>query len=170
MITFATAELFVNRIGSASSQTGAPGEYFPDMAPPASLARRNRFRSGWSAVIAAPSFVIRLAARLAARLVPAPIKAELTAHAEARALATNIRRLGNLSPHLLADIGIEQVAADVYEMMATDEALADARSPEPAVTALQPEPAAPAARPAPQRVRQPSAKRAPAAPAGGVLA
>ena len=166
MITFATAELFVNRIGSAPSQTGAPGEYFPDMVPPAPLARRNRFRSGWSAVIAAPSFVIRLAARL----VPAPIKAELTARAEARALATNIRRLADISPHLLADIGIKQVAADVYEMMATDEALADARSPEPAVTALQPEPAAPAARAAPQRVRQPSAKRAPVAPAGGVLA
>ena len=164
MITFATAELFVNRIGSAPSQTGAPGEYFPDMAPP--LARRNRFRSGWSAVIAAASFVIRLAARL----VPAPIKAELTARAEARALATNIRRLGNLSPHLLADIGIKQVAADVYEMMATDEAWADARSPEPAVTALQPESAAPAVWPVPQPVRQPPAKRAPVAPAGGVLA
>ena len=79
MITFATAELFVNRIGSAPSQTGAPGEYFPDMAPPAPLARRNRFRSGWSAVIAAASFVISQAARL----VPAPIKAELIARAGA---------------------------------------------------------------------------------------
>jgi hypothetical protein len=63
------------------------------------------------------------------------------------------RRLEELAPHLLADIGIEHLARGVYAMKATDETLAEVPTPEPAVTAFQPVPAAPAAKPA----RPPSA-------------
>ena len=69
----------------------------------------------------------------------------LSARAKAKVLAINIRRLEELSPHLLADIGIEHLARGVYAMIATDETLAEVPTSEPALATFQPEPAAPAA-------------------------
>lgn len=171
MITYSAAGFWIDEMSGSTPQNRARGEYFPAMEEARfakqkarSAARRNRLRSGWKAIAGAPHFVISQVARL----VPASIKAALNARAEAKVLAINIRRLEELSPHLLADIGIEHVARGVYAMMETDETLAQVLTPEPAVAAFQPEPAAPAAKPAPHRVRRPSAGRAPAAPAGAV--
>lgn len=164
MITYSAAGFWIDTISGSTPQTRAPGEYFPDLTPPAPPSLRNRFRSGWKAVTAAPHFVMSQAARL----VPASMNAALKARAEARDLARNIKRLEDLGSHLLDDIGIEQVAAGVYVMMETDETLAEAQTPEPAVAAFQPERAAPAAKPARRPVRWTFARRAPVALAGAV--
>lgn len=166
MITYLAARFWIYELSGSTPQNRAPGEYFPAMEE-ARLAkqkarsadRRKHLRSGWKAIAGAPHFVISQATRL----VPASIKAALNARAEAKVLAINIRRLEDVSPHLLADIGIEHVARGVYAMMETEETLAEVPSPEPVVTAFQPAPAAPVAKPAPHRVLRPSAGRAPAA-------
>lgn len=59
----------------------------------------------------------------AARLVPASIIAAWSARAEARAFARDIKRLEELGPHLLDDIGLGQVAAGVYAIIETGEPL-----------------------------------------------
>ncbi len=170
MITSSVADYLVDEVSGSTHQNRATGEYFPAMEEAGSAkqqarstARRNRFRSGWKAILGVPNFVVSQAARL----VPASVKAALSGRAEADVLAINIRRLEGISPHLLDDIGIEQVARDVY-VMKTDETVAEAATPEPAVTAFQPEPAAPTANPAPQRVRRPSVRQGPTALAGAV--
>lgn len=169
MITYLAARFWIYEMSGSTPQNRAPGEYFSAMEEARfakqkarSADRRNRLRSGWKAIAGAPHFVISQATRL----VPASIKAALNARAEAKVLAINIRRLEELSPHLLADIGIEHVAPGVYALMETEETLAEVPTPEPAVTAFQPEPTAPVAKSAPHRVRRPSAGRAPAALAG----
>lgn len=169
MISYLATRFWIYEMSGSTPQNRAPGEYFPAMEEARFAAQkaksadhRNRLRSGWKAIAGAPHFVISQATRL----VPASIKAALNARAEAKVLAINIRRLEELSPHLLADIGIEHVARGVYAMMETEETLAEVPTSEPAVTAFPPEPAAPVAKPAPHHVRRPSAGWAPAVLAG----
>lgn len=171
MISSSAASFLIDLITASKPQNRALGEEFPAMEEARlakqearSAARRNRFRTGWKAIAGAPHSV----RNQAARLVPASIKAALNARAEARILAISISRLEELSPHLLADVGIEQMARGVYTFLETDENLAKVSTPEPAVASFQPEPAAPTINPPPHRVRRPSASRAPAALAGAV--
>lgn len=164
MITLETAGYLIDQASGTRLRAAVPGEVFPDRAPPAPPAGPSRLRRGLRAVLATPSLV----AGQAARLVPAPVKARLAARAEARALALGIRRLEALSPHLLADIGIWQVAAGTYEAMPAAQVPASDKAAEPAPAPSRPEPAAPTVRPAPQLWRLPPARRPPAAIAGTV--
>ena len=185
MISYSAAGYWIDTISGSTPQTTAPGEVFPDMqvarpagpdmqvARPAgpdmqvarSAGRRNRLQSAWTAIVGAPHFVTRQAARL----VPASLSAALTARAEARLLARDIKRLQDLAPHLLWDIGIEQVVAGHYMMIETGEPVAEARPVEPAVIRIAAVAAARPVKAAPQRTR-PTSTRWPAAElAGGVM-
>ena len=159
MITYSAAGYWIDAVSGPTPKTTGRGEYFPDMEEARSAAMRNHLQSFWSAIVCAPLD----AARLAARIMPTSMNTALTARTEARALARNIKRLEELAPHLLNDIGIEQVSAGVYAVIDAVKPTVEAQSPELTV-------AAPVARPvkaAPQRAWGASA-RWPAAEFAGV--
>ena len=162
MITSSAATICVEAMSRFTTENKTCGEYFPAMEEAAlaaqlakSEARHNRFRASWKAVAGAPHRVIGLFARV----VPASARAAWNARAEAKALEIEYRRLEELSPHLLADIGIAQMARGVYGALETDEPPAETLISEPTLAAVRP---MPAAKPAPQPVRQPWAGHAPA--------
>ena len=152
MISYSAAGYWIDAISGITSQTDEPGECFPAVDEGRSAARRNHLRSAWTAIVCAPQSVTRQAARI----MPASLKAALAARADTRVLARNFKRLEGLGPHLLKDIGIEHVAAGVYEVIETGKPVAQAQPAEPAVIPTE---AALAARPvnaAPQRARRAS--------------
>ena len=165
MISYSAAGYWIDTISGSTPQTRAPGEVFPAMQVARSAGRRNRLRSAWTAIVCAPLFVTRQAARL----VPASLSAALTARAEARILARDIKRLQDLAPHLLRDIGIEQLVAGQYVMIETGEPVAEAQPVEAAVIRIAAEPAARPVKAAPQRTRPVSTRWPPAELAGGVM-
>ena len=165
MISYSAAGYWIDTISGSTPQTTAPGEYFPDMQVADSAPRHNHWRSAWTAIVCAPLFVTRQAARL----VPASLSAALTARTEARLLARDIKRLQDLAPHLLRDIGIEQLVAGHYVMIETGEPVAEAQPTEPAVIRIAAVAAARPVKAAPQRTRPASTRWPPAELAGGVM-
>lgn len=129
MISYSAAGYWIDAISGITSQTDEPGECFPAVDEGRSAARRNHLRSAWTAIVCAPQSVTRQAARI----MPASLKAALAARDDARVLARNFKRLEGLGPHLLKDIGIEHVAAGVYEVIETGKPVAQAQPAEPAV-------------------------------------
>ena len=164
MMTNSLAKYWVDGVCGSTPRIRTPGEYRPVMEEAKSAPRRNHLWSVWSVIVGAPLFITRHAVKL----VPGSLRAALTARAEERILARNIKRLEGLAPHLLDDIGIEEVESGVYVIMTTDEPFADAHRPQPDVSAFQKEPATRAARPALRRMRVPLAERALVAPLGAV--
>lgn len=133
MITYSAAGYWIDTICGTTSRTGRPVDDFPDMGKPGQSGRRSHLRAARTVIAGVPQVL----ARLAAGLVPSPIKAVLAARAGDRELARNIQRLEDLAPHLLSDIGIEQVAAGVYVNIDQGEAASTAPA---AVRAVPPRP------------------------------
>lgn len=145
LIMLASAEFLMDRTFYSSAVTETNREYFPDM----EKARKSpgvvrTAAAAWSAVAAQ-----------AARLVPASTKATLTARANSRALRREIKRVQELSPHLMADIGVEELAHGGYRLADMANQVTELQAP--AATA----PAASAAKSAPQRARRASEGWAP---------
>lgn len=165
MITYSAAGYYIDVVCGCTPQIKGQGEFFPDLHDARSAERRSRLRSAWSAILSAPLFV----ARQAARLVPSSMNAAYTAHMEARVLAGSIRRLEGTAPHLLTDIGIEQVAAGVYVMIGTNEPAAEALRDERAAIGINTAPARRSIKAAPQLAWRASTKRPAAELIGAVM-
>lgn len=123
MITYSAAGYWVDCLSGSTPTATAADKHLPDTEDATSATRHNYLRSAWTAIVCAPLFVMRQVARL----VPASMKAAWTARAEALDLARNIKRLQDLGPHLLRDIGIEQAVADVYVVIGTGKPVTRAR-------------------------------------------
>lgn len=167
MMTHTAAGFFVTAIAGTQSPHGQTGEYFPEMEEALANADRHPvLRSAFSAVVGAPKTL----KRLATGMVPSSIRAAAATRAEARELALNVRRLEGLAPHLLRDIGIEQVTADIYRVIDIDEPAAEALPVEPAVIRVEAPPVARRAKAAPKRAPKAFPEWAPGRLAGTATA
>lgn len=155
MITYSAAGFWIDAISGCTPRIRDDSELSPDIQDAKIATRRIRLPSVRSALARAASLVIRQAARL----VPASIDAAFSAHMKSRALASNIKRLEDIAPHLLNDIGIEQVAPGVYAMIDTSDPVVDTLSVPPTAAEIEMAPARRAVSAAPRQAWQASTKR-----------